>query len=233
MRPVDKGADLGNFDPYNDAQQPLEEQLGSFCSYCERWVSSSIHVEHKLPKANYPAEEHKWNNFLLSCPNCNGGKGSGELDLSAYVWPDCDNTFRAFQYDKEGRVFVFSQLSDALKETATSTLRLLNFNKHPDTSSGFEIPSPKDKRWLHRQQAWAKAEKKKKTLDELASHPEIINFKDDAADFAVERGMFSIWMTVFDNDPEMKVLLIKKFTGTASDCFDSTGDALARPNGKL
>ena len=51
MRPVDKGADRGEFNPYTDAQAPLIELLGMNCSYCERWIASAIHVEHKIPKS--------------------------------------------------------------------------------------------------------------------------------------------------------------------------------------
>ena len=71
MRPVNKGGDLGDFNPYNDAQQPLISRLGENCSYCERWIAGGIHVEHKLPKGEYPNFKLKWTNFLLACGNCN------------------------------------------------------------------------------------------------------------------------------------------------------------------
>jgi uncharacterized protein (TIGR02646 family) len=233
MRPVDKGTDRGNFTPYQDAQQPLQDQLGEFCSYCERWISSGIHVEHKLPKNDYPNEEFKWTNFLLSCPNCNSGKGAGQLNLADYLWPDSDNTFLAFEYDSEGRVLISSQLSEGTKHLAESTWKMVGLNKHPDSGSGFQAPSLKDKRWLHRQQAWAVASGKKKILDSLSSHPDVQSFRDDAASTAVERGMFSVWMAAFDSDPEMKKLLIQKFQGTATDCFDCNGMPVARQNGQL
>ncbi len=233
MRPVNKGVDQGAFNPYQDAQQPLKTQLGEFCSYCERWIASGIHVEHKLPKDLYVSEKYKWTNFLLSCPNCNSGKGSGQLNLADYLWPDADNTFRAFTYDAEGRVTVSSPLSARESTLAESTWKMVNLNKHPDVDSGFEAPTPKDERWLHRKQAWAIASRQKARLDSLSNHPEIDSFREDAAIIARERGMFSVWMSVFESDPEMKEILIREFEGTAANCFNGDGDAVARPNGQL
>jgi uncharacterized protein (TIGR02646 family) len=233
MRPVDKGADQGEFRPYENAQQPLKTQLGSFCSYCERWIPSGIHVEHKKPKNDYPDDKFKWTNFLLSCPNCNSGKGHGELDLANYVWPDSDNTFRAFSYDSEGRVAVASALSGDARDLAESTWKMVNLNKHPDVDSGYEEPTPKDDRWQHRRQAWERASSEKAKLDILAAHPRISYFKEQAAEIATERGMFSVWMAVFESDDEMKKLLIQKFQGTATDCFDGDSNPVERPNGQI
>ena len=132
MRPVDKGPDQGVFNPYKDAQQPLVKQIGEYCSYCERWIASAIHVEHKRPKNDYPKEKFLWDNFLLSCSNCNSGKGSGNLELVDYVWPDTDNTFLAYCYDAEGRVFVSQNLDAHLSEKAHRTWIMLGLNRHPD-----------------------------------------------------------------------------------------------------
>jgi len=186
-----------------------------------------------LPKKPYDSEKYKWTNFLLSCPNCNSGKGSGQLTLTDYLWPDSDNTFRAFVYDSEGRITTSSSLSAQDRALADSTWKMVNLNKHPDLDSGFEEPSPKDERWLHRKQAWAVASRQKTRLDSLSNHPEINSFREDAAIIANERGMFSVWMSVFDSDIEMKKLLIQKFQGTATDCFDGNGNAVARPSGQL
>ena len=233
MRPINKGVDRGDFDPYQDAQQPLIDQLGEFCSYCERWVSSGIHVEHKLPKGRYKNEVCKWTNFLLSCMNCNSGKASGELILTDYLWPDTDNTFRVFTYDAEGRVKVSLSLSGQERTLANATWKMVNLNRHPDVGAGFEKPTTKDNRWLHRSQDWKIAINEKKSLEMLSNHPKIAYFKEKAVNTAAQRGLFSIWMSVFESDIEMKNLLIQKFQGTASDCFDDNGDAVARPGGQI
>ena len=44
---------------------------------------------------------------------------------------------------------------------------------------------------------------------------------------------FSIWMTVFADDVEMKRMIIEKFIGTASDCFDKDGNPVPRNNGQI
>jgi uncharacterized protein (TIGR02646 family) len=51
------------------------------CVYCEQTAPRTI--EHFFPKTNYPRKLFRWNNFLLSCRNCNTGRGERlELDAS-------------------------------------------------------------------------------------------------------------------------------------------------------
>jgi hypothetical protein len=47
------------------------------------------------------------------------------------------------------------------------------------------------------------------------------------------RGFFSVWMTVFKNDPDMLNRLINAFPGTSGDCFDHEGKAIHRPKGRI
>ena len=64
MRPVERGprpktkdeVDL-QFAEYGDAQEPLMERIGEFCSYCERYLGHSQHVEHIRPKCLHPKLE--------------------------------------------------------------------------------------------------------------------------------------------------------------------------------
>ncbi|MEL7360290.1 MAG: hypothetical protein AAFV85_13205 [Cyanobacteria bacterium J06634_6] len=58
-------------------------------------------------------------------------------------------------------------------------------------------------------------------------------WKQVILDLARRYGFFSVWMTVFEDDPEMKVALIKLFPGTAPSCFDLDGKALNRPDGVI
>lgn len=230
MRPVDKGADQGPFVKHEDAQQPLLEQLGEYCSYCERWIASAIHVEHKKPKHNYPAERLQWSNFLLSCSNCNSGKGHGQIDLSEFVWPDTDNTLRAFQYDAEGRVFAKTGLSNGLDEKVRQTWLMLGFNRHPDQFvPGMIKPTKKDHRWLHRRDAWRLATRLRTDL--VAN--DTVERRASIIDMAIQRGMFSVWMAVFANDADICRRLIAAFPGTAVQCFDAQGQAVARPGGQI
>ncbi len=230
MRPVDKGDDLGEFKPYTNAQQPLVERLGEYCSYCERWIASGIHVEHKKPKNDYPEDKYRWSNFLLSCGNCNSGKGHGELNLDDYLWADSDNTFRAFVYDSEGRVLPETSYDETLNEKIKQTWLMLGLNKHPDRfTAGNETPTEKDKRWLHRKQAWQKAETRKQELainDTPQRRVEIV-------EMAGERGFWSVWMTVFQDDMDMRHRLINAFTGTSRACFDANTQPIQRAGGQL
>lgn len=230
MRPVDKGNDLGEFQPYGKAQQPLTERLGEYCSYCERWIACAIHVEHKKPKNDYPEDQFLWSNFLLSCTNCNSGKGHGQLNLADYLWPDRDNTYRAFIYDAEGRVLANKAYSDALNQKIESTWRILGLNKHPDLSiTGQQTPSNKDKRWLHRLQAWQNATKRKSQLSEFDT-PER---RSEIVEMALQRGFWSVWMTVFQDDADMRRRLIEAFQGTCTNCFDDNSQPIHRPGGQI
>lgn len=230
MRPIDKTPDRGSFPKYEDAQQPLTGLLGAYCSYCERWIASAIHVEHKLPKSDYPVEKLKWANFLLSCNNCNSGKGHGKLILDDYVWPDVDNTFLAFQYDAEGRVLARTGLVNDLDSKVHRTWKMLGFDRHPDRlTAGMQEPTKKDLRWLHRREAWQRATRLKNGLAVSDTQER----RAAIADMATERGMFSIWMTVFENDVDIRQRLIVAFPGTAGQCFDAHGRAVLRAGGQL
>jgi uncharacterized protein (TIGR02646 family) len=148
MRPVDKGACGTNFKKYQDAQSQLIQRIGDYCSYCERRFSSGIHDEHKVPKSKNGSQKLLWSNFLLSCPNCNSAKGSRSIALSQYIWPDKDNTMRAFNYDAQGLICP----SDIKDKKIIRTWKLLGLNRHPDKfTRGIEPPTVKDRRWLERQ----------------------------------------------------------------------------------
>jgi hypothetical protein len=47
------------------------------------------------------------------------------------------------------------------------------------------------------------------------------------------RGFFSVWMTVFKDDPDMLNRFINAFPGTCTDCFDVEGKAILRPGGRI
>ncbi|MEW6996233.1 HNH endonuclease [Colwelliaceae bacterium BS250] len=230
MRPVNKGRDLGDFSPYNNAQQPLISRLGENCSYCERWIAGGIHVEHKKPKGKYPNLKLKWTNFLLACGNCNSSKGSDRLNLVDYVWPDSENTLRAFKYESEGRILPSTGFGGILDQRIEDTWKLLGLNRHPDsTVAGFVIPTAKDKRWVHRKVEWQKATDNKARL----LRNDTVDFREMVVDIAVSRGMFSIWYTVFSDDKDMKSRLILRFDNTERLCFDDEYDPIARPNGQI
>ena len=61
---------------YQQARGSLIADIGQYCSYCELPLTSSLAVEHTLPKYWFPTSQLTWSNFLLACPVCNSVKGS-------------------------------------------------------------------------------------------------------------------------------------------------------------
>lgn len=217
MRPVKKAISLKRYKEYQDAQQDLIQKLGEYCSYCERWIASAIHVEHKLPKEEYPTHKNSWGNFLLSCPNCNSAKGHGQITLDDYLWPDKDDTFSAFVYDGEGRVYPNPNVTDTgMIQKIKNAWKLSGLNKHFDISfPEMEKPTNKDNRWLHRREEWQKADRAKRNLDLNNT----LEAKANIIDLAKARGMFSIWMTVFKDNSEVRKLIIEAFPSTNTEVF--------------
>ena len=225
MRPVNKGQAPRSYRKYGDAQPDLVSQLGRFCSYCERHLPAGLAVEHKRPKSKYPAEELVWDNFLLSCPNCNSSKLAHRVILSRYIWPDADNTFRAFAYDQNGIIRVRKCLPKKLRRRARRTIILLGLDKYPGQ---FREPTDRDYRWADRRKEWEKALVMRRQL-----HEHDTPGQREAIVKCAQDGIFSIWMDVFQEDARLMQQLLYAFPGTALDCFDHRCHAVPRPGGCL
>ena len=219
MRPVVRGNcptdDRGNdlvFNHYTKARGLLIGRIGEYCSYCEMHLDASLAVEHVKPKKHNPDEELHWGNFLLSCQNCNSTKGQKNVELSDYLWPDMDNTFYALQYTEGGLISPSPGLdhNPALKRKAANTIQLTGLDKQPDHN-----PAATDRRWINRREAWDIAVESKR---DLASNdtPEM---RRQIIRSATARGYWSVWMTVFEDDTDMRQRLLQAFPGTCSGCF--------------
>jgi hypothetical protein len=57
--------------------------------------------------------------------------------------------------------------------------------------------------------------------------------RQQIVDTALGRGFWSVWMTVFKDDPDMLQRFIDAFAGTCRDCFDISGNPIARQKGQL
>jgi uncharacterized protein (TIGR02646 family) len=231
MRPVRRGDtpedDHGNpkvFAKYTDAKPDLVDRLGEYCSYCETWIPVSLAVEHVRPKSLHPGLALSWSNFLLGCTNCNSVKGDTDIALSDYYWPDSDNTARAFEYQDGGIIVVDPNLTDAQEARAQRTLSLTGLDRDPAAPNK---PTPSDMRWRHRGEAWDLASKY------LARFENGETDVDTIADLMVQRGYWSIWMTVFQGHQQVRQRLITELRGTARDCFDGQCRAVPRPGGAL
>ena len=122
MRPVERGPAPRAFTDYQDARDPLIQRIGDYCSYCENALHSGVHVEHVQPKSLSPEAELDWANFLLACEYCNSTKGHTAIQIDQYFWPDCDNTFRAFDYELDRPPSVSNGLNSQQREIAQRTL---------------------------------------------------------------------------------------------------------------
>jgi uncharacterized protein (TIGR02646 family) len=230
MRPVERGAaPAAAIVDYRDAAHPLMTAVGEYCSYCERHIPTHLAVEHIQPKSLVPALLTSWINFLLACVNCNSSKGDTAIVLSDYLWPDTDNTLRAFEYKTGGLVELAAGLGAVVAAKAVATITLLGLDKYPGNPDSTRQPTSADLRWQHRRQLWDFAEKAKDRL--LAN--DSTELREQIVDSAVLRGSFGIWFTVLGFDLDMRNRLILAFCGTASNCFNANSMPVHRPGGAI
>jgi hypothetical protein len=193
-------------------------------------LDSGLAVEHVKPKkpegsdGNIQERELDWHNFLLACPNCNSTKGNKDVILDDYLWPDKDNTFRAFTYSEGGIITPSNELSAELQSKANATIKLTGLDKCPHND-----PKASDRRWINRREVWDIAVRNREHL----SQNENDSFRELIVNSMTGRGYWSIWMTVFQDDSDMLQRFIKALPGTADDCFDHNGIHIQRRGGQV
>ena len=219
-RPVDNQGNEVQFLEYKEAKGELFSRIGRYCSYCET-NKATLAVEHILPKK--PESEVikerllNWDNFLLSCPNCNSTKGHVEIKLDDFLWPDRDNTFRALRYSEGG--IVTPSFDGELGRKAHNTIKLFGLDKTPSIDPGDKHrDKASDCRWNDRRDAWNIATREKQKLSKNDDN----DTRETVVKLALASGYWSTWMTVFEDDPDMCRRLIEAFPGTCKDCFDAT-----------
>ncbi|MDX2039663.1 MAG: HNH endonuclease [Acidobacteriota bacterium] len=224
MRPIRRGdsPQLNDFADYKDAKPFLVSRLGLYCSYCERRIVTLLAVEHVQPKDGPHGHPHligRWWNFLLACPNCNSTKKDKKIVLAEVLLPDRDNTFAAFTYLPDGTVQPAAGLTPVLLNKATHTLGLTGLDKEGNEAFDENSKLIALDRVSQRMEAWGIAEAARLDVD---AHPNNDAVKRGAVRTAKESGFFSIWMTVFSNNPDMRNRFIDAFEGTrGSGCFDA------------
>jgi uncharacterized protein (TIGR02646 family) len=231
VRPVRRGPSPENkdFDDYRKAQPSLVSRIGSYCSYCERRIQTQLAVEHIQPKGLHKYEHlcGRWDNFLLGCVNCNSTKKDKDVQLSAILLPDRDNTFAAFVYQPDGSVAPATSLADPLIQKAKDTLALTGLDKAPADVLDENGKRVAIDRFSQRMEVWAKAEEAR--ADVLAN-PGNDAVRNLVIHLALAEGFFSIWMLVFEGYPEMRRRLIDAFSGTrGSECFDAATSEVVSP----
>jgi uncharacterized protein (TIGR02646 family) len=234
MRPVQRGSipinpetgEKVSFSKYQYAKPHIVERIGYYCCYCEKPVTNVRDAEHILPKEHYPRLKSIWHNLLISCRVCNDVKGRSLIRRKNFYWADVDNTFRIFEYHSfSGDVKVNSMLSDIQQAIAKNTLDLVGLDRKP----GNPKITPADERWKERLVAVGMAQE---ALSDLQKNdtPEM---RKQIMRTAQGQGFWSIWMTVFQNDPDMLNRFIQAFPGTCENCFDAKGKAIPRPKGRI
>ena len=228
MRPVERGhrpQEQGTavvFSEYSEARGELIRRIGEYCSYCEMHLDSALSIEHiqpKKPKGRTEIDSQReldWDNFLLACPNCNSTKSNQEIALADYLWPDRDNTFRAFHYCEGG--VVTPAFQGELGRKAQNTIHLFGLDKMPSmVCEEMHRNRASDRRWNNRREAWDKAVRAKMRL----AQNDTVELREQIVENAVSNGYWSIWMTVFHDDSDICRRLIETFPGTCKDCFDA------------
>lgn len=232
MRPVNRGnrptegdGSKLEFKRYQNARDSLRKRIGDYCSYCEICLHSRMDVEHIQPKSLRPSLELEWDNFLLACPICNAIKSDTNVDLDDYFWPDRDNTALVFLYDTDAPPRINPGLSRVHAEMAARSLDLTGLDRVP----GQKKYSERDLRWLKRNEAWGIA----LLLHENLKSHDTPEMRNAIVLTAISRGFWSVWMQVFQDDIEMRKLLINGFLGTAAECFDNKTRPVRRRDGKV
>ena len=207
----------------------IRSRLGEYCSYCERRVPTGLAVEHIQAKS-LPAYKHligRWDNFLLSCVNCNSTKYNNDYLLNEILLPDRDNTFSAFVYSADGLVTPSPALSEELRQVAWNILKATGMDKPPNKNVDENGKQVALDRAGQRMEVWAIAQD---AQNDVLANPDNEAVRRLAVQSALGHGFFSIWMTVFKDDPEMLQRLIDAFDGTrASGCFDPETGASISP----
>jgi uncharacterized protein (TIGR02646 family) len=202
--PVGETGEAMVFTDYTQAKPHLEKRLGRYCSYCERPIPCNLAVEHKRPQAHHPELALSWGNLLLGCGNCNGTKSDQNPQPGAVVWPDEDDTFALITYCRSGMVKPKTGLDVNLFNRVNTTLTMLGLSKIPEQAAN------SDHRYADRLEVWHIAEQSRVDL-QGQNTPEL---RRSILETAKAKGGYSIWQTVFADDPAMQQALACAFPGT-------------------
>lgn len=206
--------------------------ISSYCSYCERKIDTNLAVEHIQPKDGefgHPELEFTWSNFLLACVNCNSTKRAKEVLFHNLLLPDRDNTFYAFKYRADGIIEPRDTLSSINRTKANNILKLLGLDKETRETFSETGNLIAQDRGSQRIEVWGIAEE---ALDNYLDNIENLIIKELIIKNMLLSGFFSVWMTIFDDYPEMKNLFINAIHGTReSGCFDDEANVITpHPN---
>jgi hypothetical protein len=225
MRPVNKGeSPYVLIHDYSDALPFLEKRIGLYCSYCEFRIDHVPEVEHISAKSK-GGDLTAWSNLLLGCKYCNARKGTvgTPINVNDYLWPDTDNTAVAFLYEGGVPSINRSALSTIdsrgdMERRAKNTFDMVKLDNIPKKGD-------KDRRFSRRNEVYEIAQNSlKKWMAAKGDASETArDLRETTIWLAGQTGFFSIWRTVFADEPEFLNALIEAFPGTNRACFDENG----------
>ncbi len=237
MRPVRRNSSPQSTDykDYKDAKTDIISRIskgsfngftrGMYCSYCERNIPTNFAIEHIEPqkgKFGRPGLVGRWSNFLLACVNCNSTKLNKSIFFNYYLFPDRDNTFNAFTYFADGTIEPSAHLCIVNKVLAINTLELFGLDKAAIKSTDSNGNYIAQDRAGQRLEIWGIAEE---ALIDYIDSPNKAVIKS-IVNLMLDKGFFSVWMTVFKDIPMIRNLFIDSITGTReSGCFDAKGNS--------
>ena len=221
MRPVDRPPVPRAYTTYRDALPDLEGCFGKYCSYCERYLPISLEVEHKAPKKHFKHLELEWTNFLLACKTCNSIKKDNYHANEDILWPDEHNTFLALVYTRDGLVQPTCSLEPEVSQRAHNLAKLVGLDRN------MRQATKRDERWMQREAIWRYATWLSERFESKGMPEDWLQVIVQAA---LDRGFFSVWLTVFRKYPTVRRCLISAFPGTAKSCFSKDGTPNPRPN---
>lgn len=195
------------YKPYTKAKNELVDELGDFCSYCEKKVNkSSLHIEHIFAKAaadpdgneKYRHLEYRWDNFLLACSHCNSIKRNKDIALTNPFMPHLNNIVHCIEIIEGGLIKITDNAQDNTLHRTIAFIELVGLDRepsHPDFSE-------KDDRWLYRYEAHDLA---KRQCDKYNARQVDI---DTIIELAKSIGFFSVWYYQFLEHTEVLHALI-------------------------
>lgn len=228
MRPVTRIVAPQVYARYQDAIGDLENCFGRYCSYCERHFPATLAVEHVSPKKPDASRETDWTNFLIGCVNCNSTKGAALTNDQDFLWPDKDNTLMAIEYKTGGLVEPSSAHGPDIEQKARAIIELVGLDRHPGQPPNKQ-PTPRDHRYLDREEVWGLAQKARR----LVMNSNDNDFREYIVASAKKSGSFSIWISAFHDDPDMRRRLVEAHVGTAKDCFENDWNLKSRVGGHI
>lgn len=222
MRPIDKGHKDKKYNLYTMAKRDLFNAIGPYCSYCERNIELGGAVEHVQPKSKEKGKECCWDNFLLSCVNCNYTKGSQTINdnnICEYVWPDKDDTYHLIEYDSYSLIpRPKDRISKDEKQRVQRLIELVGLNKAASKVGSLDYERACDTRVEGHIKASQYANDLKNDYSHLNNEGKSL-FRKALSIIIQAEGYWSIWMHTFEDIPEVRDMLLDIIPGTRKELF--------------